>query len=128
MFFFDYEKVNDSLENLLICKKEYEEYFLKINDSIDRIERLQTNAYEDISVDFKIQKKEIEEFLISLQQLIGVVEYAQNYYSKTRKKLILEGEKLFLNSDVSEKMHLISLESYRREMKDIHFGKRYENE
>lgn len=122
MLFFDFEKVKDTIENLRNCKVNFDEYFHEINSSIEKIEKnLADSAINTLLV---CQKEEIEGFLISLQQMISTVEFASERYSETRKKLILDSERLFMNSDVSEKMQLISLEGYRKEMKDIYFGKR----
>ena len=124
MIFFDYEKVRESLENFQRCKKEFEIYFLAITDSIDKIQKMQPDTESDVISELILQKGEIEAFLVYLQQMINVVEYAHNCYSKTAKKLVLDCEKLFIDSKVPEKMQLISLDAYRKEMKDISFGKR----
>lgn len=127
MLFYDHEKVRDSLETLHKCKKDFDGYFIGILDSVSRIESFQAEAGEDTSVSFADCKENAESFITALQQMISTIEYAQNCYSKTGKKLVVECEKLFINS-ASEKMQKISLEAYRREMKDIYFEKRYANE
>lgn len=127
MLFFDHEKVRDSLETLRKCKKDLDGYFAGILDSADKIESIQAEAGEEVSASLSYCKEETESLLTTLQQIISTIDYVQNCYSKTGKKLVVECEKLFISS-VSEKMQKISLEAYRKEMKDIYFEKRYENE